>query len=378
MRPLYLDHNASNPMDPRVVEVLQRACLEHYGNAGSPHVFGEQARHAVHRVRDTIAARAQARRHEVVFTSGATESNNLAIMGLADFGASQGRKHIVSTAIEHKSVLEPLAKLKRMGFDVTLVPPQPSGRCSARQVLEHVREDTLLVSVMHANNETGVLQPIEAIAEGLQENSAYLHVDAAQTFARTESALTHKRIDMISVSGHKVFGPQGIGALVLRKRSGEYPPIEPLMLGGGQEMGFRPGTLPVPLILAFGAAVELAVQEYQVRHTHCNRLRAMVMQWVHAHGGMVHGDPATTLPHVVNVAFPGRTSDQVMDELSQQIAISDGSACTSVCATASHVLAAMNIGEPALSGAVRISWSHLTDPAHLEQALASTSLKLAR
>ncbi len=245
-------------------EVL-RVLADEWGNAGSPHAFGQRAKAAVQLWRDQVAAVVAARRHEIIFTSGATESNNLALLGLAAYGEKSGKRHIVSSQIEHKSVLEPLAQLSRRGFTVTCIPPSRSGRVSADEIGAAVRDDTLLVSLMQANNETGVLQPIAEVADLLHDTDVYFHVDAAQGFGKEIESLRHARIDLISVSGHKIYAPQGIGALVTRRRQFDLPPLTPLQFGGGQELGLRPGTLPVHLIVGLGKAAELALQEAEQR-----------------------------------------------------------------------------------------------------------------
>lgn len=356
---LYLDCNASTPIDPRVLAGMIRCYEQDYGNAGSPHEYGQRAKQAVQQSRDRIAAIVAARRHEVIFTSGATESNNLTLLGLASHGEKSGKRHLVSTQIEHRAVLEPLAVLRRRGFEVTLVTPRSNGAVNADEVVDAVRDDTLLVSVMHVNNETGVCQPIAEIAEALQHSDTLLHVDAAQGFGKQLAPLRHQRIDLISVSGHKIHGPQGIGALIARRRHGRLPPIAPLFFGGGQEMELRPGTLPVPLIVGLGMAAEFAASEHLARAADCQRLKDQLLPRIMRLSPMIHGDPKLSLPHTLNVSFPGFDADQVIQTLWRVAAVSDGSACTSVCATASHVLAAMGVAPPALDGAVRISWSHL-------------------
>ena len=244
---------------------LRRFSEVEFGNAGSrTHDFGRLARQAVERARAHVARVVDAGRNEVVFTSGATEANNLAILGLEAFGRSNGRKHLVSTRIEHHAVLEPLRALAERGFELTLIKPEPGGWVDADRVAAAVRPDTLLVSVMQVNNETGVVQPVDAIAERLADagSEAFLHVDAAQGFGKAIEPLRRKRIDLISISAHKICGPKGIGALIARRRGSEKPPLTPLLHGGGQEMGLRPGTLPVALIAAFGRAAELALEEH--------------------------------------------------------------------------------------------------------------------
>ena len=373
---LYLDCNATNPTDPRVRIAMLEVLTSLYGNAGSPHEFGEQAKQAVNLAREQIGRVVQARRHEVIFTSGATESNNLAILGLAPHGLEIGKRHIVSSRIEHKAVLEPLAVLRRQGFEVTLVSPDSQGHVSADSILHAIRDDTLLISLMHANNETGILQPVAEVAERLPRPDIFMHVDAAQGFARAVDALSHPRIQLISVSGHKIHGPQGIGALIARREQGMLPPLTPLIHGGGQEFGLRSGTLPVHLIVGFGLAAELALQEHAQRRAHCLQLRQHVLRWVDSLDGIVHGDAQWSLPHVLNISFPNHSADQLLESLRGTLAISDGAACTSVCATASHVLTAMGIPEPELSGAVRFSWSYQTDEAELIDHLQRAASQL--
>ena len=357
---LYLDCNATTPIEPRVLEAMIECYQQNYGNAGSPHEHGKRAKQAVHAARDQIAAVVDARRHEVIFTSGATESNNLAILGLAAHGEKIGKRHIVSTQIEHSAVLEPLIVLRRRGFDVTLVKPRVSGAVAAEDVIRAVRKDTLLISVMQVNNETGICQPIDEIAEGLGSSECLFHVDAAQGFGKQSEPLRHSRIDLISISGHKIHGPQGIGALVTRRREAELPPLAPLQFGGGQELSLRPGTLPVPLIVGLGLASELAESELKDRADKNRHLREMLLAKLEPLSPVIHGDTNLSLPHVLNVSFPGFDAEQVIHALWRIAAVSDGSACTSVCTTASHVLNAMDVKQPALDGAVRISWSHVT------------------
>jgi len=368
-KPVYLDCNASNPIEPRVMQAILEAYRSVQGNAGSPHLHGQKAKEAVHRARDQIGSVVGAKRHEVYFTSGATESNNLAILGLAQRGKWTGKRHIISSAIEHKAVLEPLDRMRSMGFEVTLIKPQSDGRVSSRAMIDAMRPDTLLVSLMHANNETGILQPIDEVAQESQSRGIWMHVDAAQGFARDIERLRHPGIISMSVSGHKIFGPQGIGALVIRRNKDHDGALEPMLVGGGQELGLRPGTIAVPLVVGFGLAAELALDEHDSREEACKQLGTIVQKWAMQHGATIHGDSQHRLPHVLNLSIPGWDADDLLESIRDHVSISDGAACTSVCATASHVLSAMGVREPELSGAVRLSWCHLTDPPSVQDAL---------
>ncbi len=374
---MYLDCNATTPIDPRVQAEVNRCFVEEFGNAGSPHEFGQRAKHVVHTARDRIAKVVAAKRNEIIFTSGATESNNLAILGLAEHGTATGKRHIVSTQIEHKAVLEPLAVLGSRGFDITLVAPQRNGQVSTESLISALREDTLLVSLMHVNNETGVRQPVIEVADQLRERAVYLHVDAAQGFGKDIEALCHPRIDLVSISSHKIFGPAGVGALVVRRRRDRMIPLAPLMFGGGQELGLRPGTLPVALLSGFGLAAQLAYEENEQRQTACIKLRRTILDGLTTLHPVYHGDMALALPHVLSLSIPGWDADQVIDSLAGVAAVSTGSACTSVCATSSHVLAAMNVPQPDLDGAIRISWSHATDESRIKEQLARVVSRLS-
>ncbi len=380
---LYLDCNASNLVDARVLDWMVDCYRDSFGNAGSPHAIGQRAKDVVHRARDQIATVVGGKRHEIVFTSGATESNNLAILGLESHGLAVGKRHLVSTAIEHHAVIEPIQQLERRGFEVTWIQPDADGRVSSTKVLQSIRPDTLLASVMHVNNETGIVQPIGQIAAGLEENPQFepvwFHVDAAQGFTKELDSLRHRRIDMISVSGHKVHGPQGIGALIARRRTGTLPPLRPLHHGGGQELGLRPGTLPVALIGGFGLAAELALGELESRNQRCQLIRQQLLEGLACLEPTLHGDQSACLPHVVNLSFPGWDSQRVIEALWGIAAVSDGAACTSICASPSHVLTAMGIPSSCIDGSVRISWSAQTELSEIDQTVQqiATHLKQA-
>jgi cysteine desulfurase len=365
---VYLDCAATTPIDPRVAERVVHFMRDEFGNAGSrTHDYGVRARRAVEQAREQVARVVGATRGEVVFTSGATESNNLAILGLAEHGIASAKRHVVSTRIEHHAVLGPLEVLASRGFEVTLVPPTPGGWVEPRAVRDAVRDDTLLVSVMHVNNETGVVQPVGEVARALEGHEAFLHVDAAQGFGRVLEPLGSERIDLISISGHKVHAPKGVGALVVRKRGGQRPPLSPLMHGGGQELGLRPGTLPVHLIVGLGLAAELAAAEARERAEANLRFRRKVLEGLAPLRPVLHGDQGRVVPHILNLAFPGIDAEDAIEALAGVIAVSTGAACTTTARTCSHVLEAMGVAADRLGGVLRLSWCHMTEDVDWEE-----------
>ena len=372
-KPAYFDYAATTPVDPRVAELIMNLMIEEFGNAGSrTHEFGTRAARAGETARTQVASVVDADPAEVIFTSGATESDNLAILGLAAHGEAHGLRHIVSTSIEHKAVLEPLEFLAEKGFTIDLISPNESGAVNADDVLSAVREDTLLVSVMHVNNETGIRQPLDQIAAGLSDSPTFFHTDAAQGFGKDLSPLTNKRLDLISVSGHKVYASKGVGALITRRRNRELPPLTPLQRGGGQERGMRPGTLPVNLVAGLGLSSALALEEAANRQKSCENTRLHVLELFASLGAEINGDPDLSVPHIVNASFPGLDSEAVILALREVLSFSNGSACTSASYEPSHVLTAMDLSDDARRGAIRLSWSHdsvLPDPALIEKYL---------
>jgi cysteine desulfurase len=358
--PAYFDFAATTSVDERVAQVVLHFMREEFGNAGSrTHAFGVTARNAVELARRQVGLVVGASEDEVIFTSGATEADNLAILGLARFGEKDDRRHIVSTAIEHKAVLEPLEYLETCGFEVTYLGVDSSGRVAPDDLSKAVRPDTLLVSVMHVNNETGVVQPLDQLAQVLADHPAYLHVDAAQGFGKELELLRDPRIDLISVSGHKIYGPKGVGALVTRKRQGrDRPPLEALMFGGSQERGLRPGTTPVPLVAGLGEASKIALEEHDDRLARARAVELQVLAFVEAAGGQVNGDRSHSIPHIVNASFQGLDSEAFIVATKNVISVSNGAACSSHAYERSHVLEAMELEPWRVGGAVRISFSH--------------------
>ena len=362
--PVYLDCNATTPLEPAVGALIRRYFEEEYGNEGSrTHGYGARAKEAVEKAREQIAELLAAKPDEVIFTSGATESNNLAILGLANWGRRHGKTHIISTHLEHKAVLEPIDVLAKDGFEVDLVAPEKSGRVDAAKIVALLRPTTLLVSLMHANNETGVIQPIDEVAKALAHHPAYFHVDAAQTFGKLIEPLQNHRIDLLSASGHKIYGPKGVGVLLVRHRGKQKVPLAPLVHGGGQEHGLRPGTLPVPLIAGLGLAAEIGMKDHEAREAKCRAFRERFLRAIEPLHPKIHGEEGQVLAHTVNLSFPGISAEEGMVKIRDLVAVSNGSACTSSSYQPSHVLKAMRLAKDEIIGAMRFSWCHLTpDP----------------
>lgn len=373
--PAYLDFCSTTPVDGRVSSVVQHYMEAEFGNAGSrTHEYGTTANQAVEQARSHVAEGCGAKPDEVLFTSGATEANNLALLGLGAHAKRTGCRHALALAIEHKAVLEPLAALAAsQEVEVELVPVGERGWVDPGEIEDRLRPDTFVVSTMHANNETGVVQPIHDIAEALRGHPAYWHVDAAQTFCKIKG-LAEERIDMISVSAHKLYGPMGVGALIARRRGYERPPLTPLTFGGGQERGLRPGTVPVPLVAGLGEACRLALSEQDKRSSACKAERTKATTAFEALEPIYNGDQDQVLPHVMNLSVPGLDAEAAMMILRDLVAISNGSACTSSSYEPSHVLSAMGLDSQRASGALRVSWSHdpvLVDWAEVAERLAN-------
>ena len=359
--PTYLDCNATTPLEASVLETLLHYLTVDYGNEGSrTHEYGSRAKQAVQKARDQVGAVVGAKRDEVLFTSGATESNNIAILGLAEEGLKKNKKHLITTRIEHKAVLEPFEHLERQGFEVSRIEVSPSGRVDPKEVANALRDDTLLVSIMRANNETGITQPLDEICELLKDHSAYFHTDAAQAYGKELTALKNERIDLISVSAHKIYGPKGIGALIARRRGFRKCPLTALVAGGGQERGIRPGTLPVALIAALGEAARLAAKNAEQRRQRCLQIRKQAIDAFAALQPQFTGEQDFVMPHVLNLAISDIDSEALILSLKDLIAISNGSACTSASYSPSHVLKAMGMTNDQANSCIRISWSHMT------------------
>ncbi len=367
--PVYLDHHATTPVDPRVLEAMLPYFGPRFGNAASrTHVFGWEAEKAVERARTRIAAIAGAKSGEIVFTSGATESNNLALKGVAEALSGKGR-HLVTMATEHKAVLDSAKHLERQGWRVTLLPPRPDGLLDLDQLREAIQADTVLVSVMYANNEIGVVQPVREIGAICRGRGVLFHCDAVQAFGKLPIDVVEDHIDLMSISAHKMYGPKGVGALYVR-RSKPRVPLAAQIDGGGHEFGMRSGTLNVPALVGFGEACEISVAEMPAEATRVAALRDRLKTLLEA--GLdqvsVNGSLEHRLPGNLNMSFAGVDGEALVLTL-PDVAISTGSACSSASVEPSHVLRALGIGELARSS-LRFGIGRFNTEAEIDYAAA--------
>lgn len=360
---VYLDYNASAPIDHRVLDRMTEVYLSHYGNADSrTHVFGTDAKEIVSSSRKTIADIINVDATDVFFTSGSTESNNMAILGLLDYALESGRNHFITTSIEHKSVLESMKYLQKKGCIVDFVSPDSSGRVKTNQVLDLVTDKTLLVSMMHVNSETGIIQPIKEIGEALSQTDTFFHVDATQGFGKLNDTIRNTIFDMMSITAHKLGGPQGIGAFILRRDSDTYcrPPVKRLMYGGQQERGYRPGTTPVALVAGFALAAELCDKEAKTNLEICQRIKERFLSTIQGLNYSINGDQDYCLPTTINISFHDVDAEGIFLAVKDEYAFSNGSACNSGSHEPSYVLTSMGLSKERISEAIRISWSHDT------------------
>ena len=369
---LYLDYNASAPIDERVLDVMVDVYKNTYGNADSrTHEYGDHARQIVENARKHVASLLGVNAGEVFFTSGSTESNNIAIRGLIDFAKATGKMHVITSTIEHKAVLETVKSLTGEGFQVDLVNPDENGIVCYEDIMKLVCDDTLLVSLMHANNETGTIQPIEKIGEELSNKGILFHVDATQSCGKLVPELKKVKYDMLSLSAHKLCGPQGIGALILKKKRYKLPPIKAITYGGQQEHGLRPGTIPVALVAGLGEACRLAEIEYKNNIESLIEKKELVKKIIEESGLTFHynGSQDYCMPNTLNLSFDGIESEALMLSTKQYCGISNGSACTSQDYSPSYVLTAMGLDSDRISSAIRLSWGAKTDKNELATQL---------
>lgn len=356
---VYLDYNASSPIDREVLDLMIDIYLNHYGNADSrTHTEGTDARKYVEVARAQLAHLFGIESYEVVFTSGATESDNMAILGMEKYGIEHGKTHIITSSIEHKAILEPLHYLEGKGFMVDYVSPGSDGRIRTNDILDRIRSDTLMVCLMHANNETGVLQPIHDLGDALEQKGIFFLIDAAQTCGKLIEEIRNCKYDFLSASAHKFHGPQGVGVLVIKRKNLRMPPIVPIMFGGGQENGLRPGTLPVALIAGMGYASELAEKNNKEWRRKTNLVKEMLLEKLKNSSVKysVNGSLIDCMSNTLNISFDGLDSEALMLAMKGVCSFSNGSACTAKDYSGSYVLKSMGLSEEGINCAVRLSW----------------------
>jgi cysteine desulfurase len=351
--PIYMDNNSTTRVDPRVLEAMLPYFCEHYGNAASrTHVFGHKAEEAVELAREQVAGLIGAGPREIVFTSGATESNNLALKGAAGLYRRQG-DHLVTVVTEHKAVIDPCKRLEQQGFRVTFLPVDRFGRVPVEQLAEALTPQTILVSVMAANNEIGTLQPLEAVGRLCKQRGVLFHTDAAQAAGKIPLDVEAMGIDLLSLSAHKLYGPKGVGALYVRRHDPRVR-LEPQMDGGGHERRLRSGTLPVPSIVGFGAASALARTEMAAESERLCGLRERLHRGIRERldGVFLNGHLEERLPGNLNLSFAHVEGSALLTNV-RGVALSSGSACTSAEPEPSYVLRALGVGDDLAHGSIR-------------------------
>jgi cysteine desulfurase len=356
MNPIYLDHAATTPLHPDVLEAMRPYYTEFFGNPSSTHSYGRAAKTAVNRSRDFIAGALGCLPAELIFTSGGTESNNMAIYGVLQANKDE-KKHIITTLIEHHAVLHPCEWLEKLGFEVTYLPVDETGLVQVADVQSAIRPDTALISIMFGNNEVGTLQPIEAIGRLAQSHGIPFHVDAVQALGKAAIDLAQLPVDLMSFSAHKINGPKGTGALYLSKSQ----QLKPVFYGGSQERKRRPGTENVAGIVGFAKAVEISLNQLDATQLKLNKLRLLMVnrleQELGVDGYVLNGHQEKRLPHILNISFPGAGTESLLMNLDiEGIAAASGSACTSGSLEVSHVLQAMQLPESVTASAIRFSF----------------------
>lgn len=375
--PIYLDYQATTPVDPRVLEQMLPYFTEIYGNPASvTHAYGWAAESAVKQAREQLAQAIGADPSEIIFTSGATEANNLAIKGVAEAYLGQGR-HLITVQTEHRAVLDPCTYLEGLGFEVTRLPVQPDGRLDLDRLATALRSDTVLVSVMAANNEIGVLQPLEAIGTLCHDRQVLFHTDAAQGIGKIPLDVQRQNIDLLSLTAHKIYGPKGIGALYIRRRDPRVQ-LATQLHGGGQERGWRSGTLPVPQIVGFGAAIELAMADMNRENDRLRDLRDRLWLRLQTIDGIyLNGHPDQRLSGNLNVSIDGVNGQALLLALQPDIAVSSGSACTMAKVEPSHVLQALGRSREQVLASLRFGLGRFTTPEQIEYAAEKTIAAVA-
>ena len=365
--PIYLDYQATTPLDPRVLEAMMPYLTHCFGNGGSQHFYGWQAAAAIQKSRQSIAAALGTQEENLIFTSGATEANNLALKGIAEAYCQRGR-HIVTVATEHQAVLAPCRYLASLGFEVTYLPVEANGLLDIDQFEASLRPDTILVSVMAANNEIGILQPLALLGPICRHRGIPFHCDGAQAVGKIPLCPEDLSIDLLSFTAHKLYGPQGIGALYVRPGAVR---LAPQLQGGGQERGLRSGTLPVALIVGFAKAVELAQTAMVTSGDRLRCWRNQLWSGLERLGDIyLNGDLEQRLPGNLNISVGGVQGSSLLLALQPHLALTSGSACSAAQTHPSHVLLALGRGESLARASLRISLGRLTTAGEIEQTLA--------
>jgi cysteine desulfurase len=367
-QPIYLDYQATTPMDPRVLEAMMPYFTYKFGNPHSrSHSYGWEAEEGVEKARGQVAKLIGADEKEVIFTSGATESNNLAIRGVAEFYKDR-KNHIVTTVTEHKCVLDTCRHLEQQGFEVTYLPVQKNGLIDLDALRAAVTDKTVVVSIMAVNNEIGVIQPLAEIGKICREKKAFFHTDAAQAAGKIPLDVEAMNIDLMSISGHKIYGPKGIGALYVRRKPRVR--LVPLIVGGGQERGFRSGTLPTPLCVGLGEAAEIAMKEMDAESKRLAKLQARMLKGLNAKLTDIHvnGDLEHRIPGNLNIGFAYVEGESLMMGI-KGLSVSSGSACTSASLEPSYVLRALGVEEDMAHTSLRIGLGRFTTEQEVDTAV---------
>jgi cysteine desulfurase len=367
--PIYMDYQATTPVDPRVVDKMMPYFSEIFGNAASrTHAYGWESEQAVETAREQIAELINADAKDIIFTSGATESNNLALKGIMDFYQDKG-DHLITVATEHKCVIDTARYLKQQGKKLTILPVNEDGTIDLELLKESITDKTIVVSVMGVNNETGTVQDLKAIGEICREKGVFFHTDAAQAYGKVDLDVEDMKIDLMSISGHKIYAPKGIGALYVRRRKPRVR-LTPLIHGGGQERGMRSGTLSTPLIVGFGEAARIAKEEMHDEAKRLIELKTYMyeklnesLESVHLNGSLEHGIPGN-----LNLSFEFIEGESLMMAI-KGLAVSSGSACTSASLESSYVLMAMGKGDELAHTSIRFGIGRFTTKEEIEQAV---------
>ena len=377
-QPIYMDSHATTPLDPRVLEAMMPYLTDHFGNAASStHLFGEHAKDAVDAARAQVADLIGCSDEEIIFTSGATESDNFAVKGVAYQYKDRGN-HIITSVVEHHAVLDSCKALEESGFDVTYLPVDKYGLVHPQQVEDAITDQTVLISLIYVNGEVGTINPITAVGEIAEKYGILFHSDATQGIGKIESDVDKLKVDLMSFTAHKMYGPKGIGALYVRKKA---PPIQlyPLLHGGGQENNIRSGTLNVPGIVGFGAACELCNQEMMEEATRITALREQLHHGLSKRIDLIHlnGHPTQRIPGNLNLSFEFVESQSILSGL-KEIALSSGSACNSDSVEPSYVLRAMGIEDELALGAIRFGLGRHNTKAEIDTVVKCVAAQVAR